>query len=177
VCIHNEKQQGYNTISYSINIIFFSQDDVALFIHHNITFCISDSILLSHNFGTLCMQSKHLSRRHIFCRHWSILRSLGQSSTPSSIAAWETLTHTQLMQYRYTFHWLHMVVKPTRLETKCTLNWGNLSEMDTSQEKKHVLSMERWNISYLFSCHSVPRPLPESSYHVVRHLQPVKQLG
>ena len=51
-------------------------------------------------------------------------------------------THTQLMQYRYTFHWLHMVVKPTRLETKCTLNWENLSEMDTSEEKKTYSLLE-----------------------------------
>ena len=38
-------KQVHSTISYSIT--FFSQDDVALFIHYNITFRISHSILLS----------------------------------------------------------------------------------------------------------------------------------
>lgn len=154
----------YNTISYSIT--FFSQDDVALVIHHNITFYISHSILLSHNFRTLCMQSKHLSRRHIFCRHWSVLRSLGQSSTPSSKAAWETHTHTT-DAISIQIHWLHMVVEPTSLETRCIyIKWGQ------PFWDGHISGK-----TALFSYHSVPRPLLESSYHVVRHLQPVKQLG
>ena len=68
---------------------------------------------------------------------------------------------------------IHVVVEPT----KCTfnsLNGGNLSEMDTSQERKHIYSLCKGGTSH--TCHSVPRPLLESSYHVVRHLQPVKQL-
>lgn len=67
-----------------------------------------------------------------FCGLWDKVQHLQAKQL-------EKHSHTQLMQYRYTFHWLHMVVQPTRLETKCTLNWGSLSETDTSQEKKHVL--------------------------------------